>query len=160
MVPPPEPEPDPDNLPPTLEWNLAVPQSFWWLHNKTKSAPGEAPDTLSFDITQAVSDPEGDRLSYIWYWSTGSKDDKTLRPEYARNTMSLRPCEQVPLQLAESVQVVVVVSDRELTWIGGTKDSGQPVEVVPLEGEDPLDAAQRLAYRSWHVYFTNPAGCL
>ena len=71
VMPPPEEEPIP-NEPPTLEWKLTEPQGSWVIFNRL------ADSSLTFSVANAVVDPEGDRLSYIWFWRVPGGDPSPL----------------------------------------------------------------------------------
>lgn len=139
VVPPPE-EVESENLPPFLDWAETVPLQDQFVFSRN------AEGRIEFRIDGAVDDPEGDRLSIVWYWVA---DSGLPTVWYGDMTMTLSPCDLRTLADAERMSVKVLVSDGELTWTG-LADTPLPVTVeeghsiakrvweITLVGECPL----------------------
>ena len=157
-VPPPEPGLEPENLPPILEWDLATPAGFWTNHVLQPGSAGTPEAGITFDLTQAVFDPEGDRILFQWYW-TGTNGKYFSGHELTpRGTFTLRPCEEGIGDASPPPPIVVevAVSDRDLLFVG-EEDNPEypPVYAEPIDDtETPEEAAARVEYRTWNVYFT------
>lgn len=116
---PPADENAPENLPPVLVWEETEPNADWVVFDRPTDSE------LLFSVGNAVEDPEGDRIYYVWYWTTPSGSPT---PEVSWNdTMTLKPCDDWgPLRTAKTITVTVALSD-EYIWFDANKDPEFPV---------------------------------
>ena len=98
------------NQAPTLDWQLTTPEGFEV--RSDRSSGGE----LTFSIENAVADPEGDPLFFVWYRQVPDADPV---PQVGDTTMKLDPCETFSLQDAARVNITVVVSDQPIDFDPG-----------------------------------------
>mgnify|MGYP006865123641 CR=1 FL=1 len=112
VVPPPE-EVVVQNHSPELDWNLTTPIGPDCQFDRTLSS---VEPSITFSLENAVFDPDGDSLQYVWYWrSPGGAP----WPVVGEESMTLFPCEFVALSTADSVEVVVWVHDEDIKFSGG-----------------------------------------
>jgi len=136
---PPDVVEDPDNKPPELEWKLSTPEGFeYTFHRNLVDSLN-----LEFSIANAVKDPEGDPLYYVWYWEV---PDDILKPEVGTDSMTLFPCDSISLRNATRVNVAVWVSDEPIEFDNdaelfpisyGTRPPAARFWTVELLGECP-----------------------
>jgi hypothetical protein len=107
---PPDVVDDPDNHPPELDWKLSTPEGFEYLLYRDLEDPRQ-----EFSVANAVKDPEGDKLYYVWYYEVPGSE-RGPNPVYGNESISLEPCEIVRLRNAARVNVAVWVSDEPLEF--------------------------------------------
>ncbi|MBM4371160.1 MAG: hypothetical protein FJ098_05875 [Deltaproteobacteria bacterium] len=125
---PPEMEDSRENLPPEIDWGLSQPQGFE--HTVDRSSD----PSVEFSIANAVEDPEGDPLSYVWYHEVPGSVLGPV-PMVGNKTMVLYPCEIFSLRTASRVDVAVWVSDELLEF---SKD----VTPFPVVSSSPTPEAR------------------
>ena len=93
--------------------------------------------SLSFNIANAVVDPDGDEIDTIWYMTHDGGTARFIGT--GELAASIAPCDFSYLSLADYFQVSVAVSDGVLKWNS--------------ELEPPVDAGGKpLLQRTWLVH--------
>jgi hypothetical protein len=121
------------NQQPVLDWSLSTPKGLEFGVDRS-----EGP-LVTFSIADAVTDLEGDPLFFIWYWE--DRDGGTgAQREFGDVTMTMDICDSFAMRNAQSLNVVVAVSDQPLTFV---QSYG---EYFPIE-------AQGASYtmRNWNI---------
>ena len=109
---PPDVVEDPDNDPPEIDWKQSIPEGFEYAFDRSTG------QSVDFSIANAVTDPEADKLYFVWYREVPD-NGKGPVPEVGNLSMSLDPCEIFSLRNAALVNVAVWVSDEPLEFDKG-----------------------------------------
>lgn len=131
---PPDVVDDTDNLPPELDWTLSTPVDFEYKFDRSTGL------NLDFSIANAVTDPEGDQLYYVWYREVPDSGKGPI-PEVGHESMFLDPCDNTTVRNSPRVNVAVWVSDEPLEF---DKDA----ELFPIDYGTRTPVA-----RFWTVVF-------
>jgi len=126
-----------------IDWSLTVPQGDETVFQKLGTAP------IEFRVDQAVYDPEGDRIEYLWYWRYEFEDLLVPMVGSSTHMMENRCTSDNAFKESGWIIVEVVVSDGELRWVGGTEPEN-PVATSPDDEGNPRPVVKR----TWTVFLT------